>query len=192
MDAGVIQRRLGPRERRTIVAEEKDECVLGVFGLLERIQEEADALIETADGLIIICPFAANLRPVREEIREGHVAWLVGDCLDARIAVFIGESLGPAVWVREPDDKGERFVAAVTEELPCLLGHLGDAAIAGETLDHLYIEAIYRTRLHVDLAEDAGTIAVGPEQARQAGYVRKGMKIVCSMGQAVLAVRMRM
>src|SRR6185437_5297123 len=191
MNAGVVEGRLGTGERRAVVAEEDNKRILGVLRLLERVEHEANALIEPADGLIILRQFAANIGLIGEEIGYIHISGFVADFLDTGVGLLVAEVLGGAVWIGKTDDEQKRVVAAVADKLVGLLAHLGHAAIAADALGHLDIEVVHRSRQHMNLADNAGAIAVLLENARQALDVVAGVEVVYIVSQAILPVAVR-
>src|SRR5262249_57278978 len=99
VQAGVVLCGLGAGEWDAVVAQEDDERVLGSAGLAQRLQHQTDAVVESADRLVVVGQLLAHLRLIGQEVRYDNILGVIARFGHAAVGLLVTEPLGRAVGV---------------------------------------------------------------------------------------------
>jgi hypothetical protein len=93
MNAFIVERGLGARESTSVVTQIDPECVEGVPGLAQRIEQQADTTVQPADRFVVIRQVAAHFGQIRQVLGHDDFGRIVSLALDARPRARVTEVL---------------------------------------------------------------------------------------------------
>ena len=185
MVAAVEEGGLGPGERHGVVGGDDDQGLAGPAGLLQGVEQAADAEVEAGDRLVVGGQVDPHVRQVRQVGRHDHLVGAVGHFRDVGVGLLVAEAAAGALRVGKADVQVEGPVPVFGEEAAGGGGQLG--AVAGVDAG-FEVERVDRVGAHVLFADAGGGEAGLPQGQGGGGHVGMGGEAVDAVAVAVLAV----
>ena len=200
MHATFVEGGLGAGHGDAVVGDVQEKGIVPAPRVLEMPDEDAQALVDTGDRLVVLGDFGAAGWGVREKaghVHLGRVVDFLDDTGEALARPWVAEAVrlvrefyslaASTVWVGGANVQKEGFITVFHDEFLAVVGHhLGAAAVSRNGL----VELVDMLRSNVVLATASRTVAGRGKVGRKADNVGVAVELVVAVLMTVVAVGM--